>query len=409
MKITKSAFVIICALFFTSNANAQIAIGEWRDHLPYKRTIAVAEAGQRIYCATQYSLFYFDKDDNSIGRYSKVNGLSDIGISAMAWNEQYQTLMIAYTNANIDLLKGGRIVNISDIKRKQILGNKTINNITFIDNLAYLSCGFGIVVLDIEKEEFPEPTYYIGDEGAVVNVLDITLGNDTLYAATAEGIYKASYSSPNLAHYIVWSVDQRLYPDATFNTIEFFANKLVVNYYDDGYKKDTVYIYDYVDHQWQKFPDINNLRKFNFRTEHGQLVIAGQENVWLYDQNYNRLSVFYQAGGVSLNGRDATPDAEGVVWIADFSHGLIKTTNGWDGEFISPSGPFSANVFDMDLKNKELWVASGGYSGGWGKLYLTDGIYTFSDETWKSYNKANGVPAFDSISDMICEIGRAHV
>ena len=401
MKI-KSAFAIVCALFFVNILSGQIAIGEWRDHLPYKRTIAVAEAGQRIYCATEYSLFYFDKSDNSIGRFSKVNGLSDIGISAMAWNEDYKTLMIAYTNANIDLIKGERIVNISDIKRKQILGKKTINNITFIGNRAYLSCGFGIVVLDVENEIFPEPTYYIGEEGASVNVLDITLGSDTLYAATDEGIYKASYSSPNLAHYIAWSVDQRLYPDATFNAIQYFAGKLVVNYSDPRFNSDTVYIYNYANNQWQKFPDVDSFRKFHLRTEHGQLLIAGQGNVMIYDQNYNRLNVIYKPGGVSLDGRDATPDAQGVYWIADYSLGLIKTTTGWDAEFISPSGPYSANVFDMDMKNQELWVASGGYSSGWGKLYLADGVYTFGNETWKSYNRANGVPAFDSISDMIC-------
>lgn len=402
MKLKKPAFVIVFALIFTNLLSAQIAIGEWRDHLPYNRAIAVAEAGQRIYCATQYSIFYYDKNDNSIGRYSKVNGLSDIGISAMAWNDDYQTLMIAYTNANIDLIKGEQIVNISDIKRKQILGNKTINNITFIGSRAYLSCGFGIVVLDIEKEEFPEPTYYIGDQGAAVNVLDLTLGNDTLYAATAEGIYKASYSSPNLAHYIAWSVDQRLYPGATFNTIEFFAGKLVVNYYDNGYNSDTVYRYDYALNQWQKFPNVDQFRKYHIRTEHGKLIIAGQGNVMIYDQDYTRLNVIYQPGGISLNGRDATPDSEGVFWLADFSSGLIKTTSGWDAEFISPSGPYSANVFDMDLKNQELWVAAGGYTSGWGKLYLADGVYTFSNESWKSYNRANGVPAFDSISDMTC-------
>jgi hypothetical protein len=402
MKITKSIFAIICTLLCTNILSAQVAIGEWRDHLPYNRTIAVAEAGQRIYCATQFSLFYFDKDDNSIGRYSKVNGLSDIGISAMAWNDEYQTLMIAYTNANIDLLKGEQIVNISDIKRKQILGNKTINNITFIDNLAYLACGFGIVVLDIENEEFPEPTYFIGDEGASVNVLDITRGNDTLYAATDEGIYKASLSSPNLAYYIYWSVDQRLYPGLAFNTINYYADKLVVNYSNNGYNSDTLFIYDYTADQWQKFPNVDHFRKFHLRTEHGNLIVAGQGNIVIYDQNYDRLNVIFQPGDISLNARDATPDSDGAVWIADNTSGLIKTTTGYDAEFISPSGPYSANVFDMDLKNQELWVASGGYTSGWGKLYIHDGVYTFSNETWKSYNRASNVAAFDSITDMTC-------
>ena len=99
----------------------QIAVGQWRDHLPYKSGISVAEAGSRIYCATPYSLFYFEKSDNSIEKLSKVNGLSETGISKISYSENLKTLVIAYTNTRIDLIKNNQIVNISDIYRKQIL------------------------------------------------------------------------------------------------------------------------------------------------------------------------------------------------------------------------------------------------------------------------------------------------
>lgn len=102
------------------------------------------------------------------------------------------------------------------------MGNKTINNITFNDSLTYFSCGFGIVVLDIKNEEFPEPTYFIGPEGSQLNVLDITFGADSVYAATESGIYKASLNSTNLANFNEWTKDQRLYPDKSFNAITFF-------------------------------------------------------------------------------------------------------------------------------------------------------------------------------------------
>jgi hypothetical protein len=67
-------------------------IGQWRDHqLPYNNCIAVKEVGSRIYCATQYSVFYYDKADNSVQRINKVNGLSDIGISSMNYSPEYPT------------------------------------------------------------------------------------------------------------------------------------------------------------------------------------------------------------------------------------------------------------------------------------------------------------------------------
>jgi len=58
-----------------------IGIGEWRDHLPYNNTISITADNNKIYCATPYSLFYYNKDDNSINRFTRVAGLSDIGIS----------------------------------------------------------------------------------------------------------------------------------------------------------------------------------------------------------------------------------------------------------------------------------------------------------------------------------------
>ena len=90
MKIFKPIFFsLLVAVLFPLYAQTQIAIGEWRDHLPYLRTIAVVDAGDRVYCATDYSLFYYDKTDYTITRLTKVNGLSDIGISSMSYNETY--------------------------------------------------------------------------------------------------------------------------------------------------------------------------------------------------------------------------------------------------------------------------------------------------------------------------------
>ena len=92
-------------------------------------------------------------------------------------------MLIAYDNTNIDLVVGNSIYNISDIKRKSIVGEKKINDIYFIDNLAYLACSFGIVVVDLVKLEVKD-TYYIGDNGGSVRVNSITSTSTRMRAAT---------------------------------------------------------------------------------------------------------------------------------------------------------------------------------------------------------------------------------
>ena len=157
MKMARFTLFVFFTFFVSLyQVNAQTGnYNQWLDHLPYNNCLAVAEADNIIYAATQYSLFYYNKTDNSKNRLNKVtpDGLSDIGISNIAYCSKLSTLVVAYSNTNIDLVNGTKVVNIPDIKRKQILGNKTINSILVIDKLAYLACGFGIVVLDIEKQE----------------------------------------------------------------------------------------------------------------------------------------------------------------------------------------------------------------------------------------------------------------
>jgi len=403
MKIlSASVFTLLLILILPLISQSQIAIGQWRDHLPYSKTISVADAGNLVYCATPYSLFFLDKAENSVQRLTKVNGLSDIGISTIAYNEAYETLLIAYTNANIDLVKGNTIVNISDIKRKPILGNKTINNIMFIDNFAYLACGFGIVVLDIEKEEFPEPTYFIGPDGSQVNVMDVAFGMDSLFAATEVGIYKADINSPNLADYSSWSVDTRLHPNLFFNQAEFFNGDLIVNNENEGYNRDTTFLYNFTTHQWGYFPGANHLKKPSIKTAYDQLLITSEGAVSIFNSSLEMTYNIYSPGERFINPQDATIDGEGMKWIADNGWGLIKTESGYSAEFIEPNGPFSASVFDMSLQGQNLWVAAGGRTSTWGKMYNPDGLYSFENESWQSYNKYLGVAAFDTISDVVC-------
>ena len=163
MKYLKIFTLIIASWLVSANLFAQdgISIGNWRTHLPYQKVIAVEPVGNKIYAATEYELFYYDTQDNSINILNKINCLSDIGISTMRYNTSQRKLFVAYTNANVDLIDSeGNIKNMSDIKDKNIVGNKSINNVFCNGDLAYVACGFGIVVFDLKKEEVKD-TYYI--------------------------------------------------------------------------------------------------------------------------------------------------------------------------------------------------------------------------------------------------------
>ena len=199
----KISVLTILLIIIVFKINAQIGVGEWRDHLPFNYAIAVTESSGKVYVASESGVFSYSKSSHNIEKMTKANILSDVGISSIAYSDQNELLLVGYSNGNVDLIFDNEIFNLPDIKREMISGSKSINNILFIDEYAYLSCGFGIVVINLQKKEIKD-TYYIGDLGTLVQVNQIVFDNDSLYAATNQGIYIADYTNQNLIDYSNW-------------------------------------------------------------------------------------------------------------------------------------------------------------------------------------------------------------
>ena len=71
----------------------------------------------------------------------------------MEYSKDANTLVVGYTNGNVDLIEGNTIYNLADIKRKQLYGSKSINKIFILNSYAYLTTGFGIVKIDLERKK----------------------------------------------------------------------------------------------------------------------------------------------------------------------------------------------------------------------------------------------------------------
>jgi ligand-binding sensor domain-containing protein len=392
--------LLFSILFLTSNLFGQIAIGDWRTHLPYDRVIDVSIAGDLVFAATEYSMFTYNTLDNRIQRFDKVSGLSDVGISRIGYSQDQDALLVAYANTNMDLVHSdGSIVNISDIQDKDILGKKTINNITFRDKYAYLSCGFGIVVLDLEREEIHD-TYYIGPNGDVIDVLDLTYNEDYFYAATEAGIYYADADAPNLADFNQWKKEELIpYPEEAYSFIISYDGRLYANYYSGEYGGDTVFMFDGT--SWGHFDKESADRNYQLFPYKDELYLVNRFNVKIYDQAGNRISTIWSVGGEDFSPLAVDKADDEFLWIGTDGRGLIKNFNTFSGEDIKPNGPTTNNVFDLDAGGKNLWVAPGGRQADWSKVFITDGVFTFFEDTWNVMNRKN-TSGLDTITDLVC-------
>lgn len=149
-------FICLCL-----NGWSQKRQKDWQEHFSFANATKVAVADNKIYCATGGGLFYYNFDDNSLNKITRINGLNDFGIRTIGWSQKHKTLLIAYNNSNIDLIRENTVTNIPDIWRKQMTGDMNIYNITFHEDEAFLSCGFGVVSVDLARREIRD-TWFIG-------------------------------------------------------------------------------------------------------------------------------------------------------------------------------------------------------------------------------------------------------
>ena len=128
-------------------------LGTWRVHLPYWQNKTIASIGRTVYVGSASSVFSYNEADKELERISKVNGLSDVEVKLLRSNPNNNLLFIVYENGNIDLLQNELITNMPQIFQRNVIGKKSINDLTFYNGKAYLACSFGIVVIDINKKQ----------------------------------------------------------------------------------------------------------------------------------------------------------------------------------------------------------------------------------------------------------------
>ena len=384
-------------MFFSMTRGfGQLTIGEWRTHAPGLQVINVEKVHDKVYAATPYEVFYYNTKDNSINKLSKVNGLSDFGISIMRYNPKTDMIFVGYTNTNIDIIdKDGEIINISDIKNKNILGNKNINDVYFVDDKAYVCCGFGIVLVDLTKMEVKD-TYIIGNNSSYVNVNDITLYDGKLYAATSNGVYYADYDNNHLADYSQWTKDVTMIHDnLNYSEIETFKDQLLANYSGPQYATDTLFVYDgeaWDYYEYKTYSTKKSIRAYDDRlimaTSYTLIVLNANDDLMLYhDKNIEPLDCIYDSDNK-------------VYWIGERTLSLLKMYPDKTFENIIFNGPFSNLTFELKARGDQLWGASGGHDEVWAKQWRRDGLFYYTDYEWHNINYTN-TEALDTISDIV--------
>ena len=190
--MTIKRYLLVAAFILLAYCNALAGgVGTWKNYLAYSDVQWVEEGSNKLYVLASNSLYTYNKNDQSIKTYDKVNGLSDTDIRFIAWNKTVRRLVILYSNNNIDLLDDrGNVTNVPDYYLKTTMADKTVNGIDMSGVYCYLSTGFGLVKLNVAKAEISD-SYNLSFP---VNYSYIESGY--IYAASqSNGLYRAALSA----------------------------------------------------------------------------------------------------------------------------------------------------------------------------------------------------------------------
>lgn len=384
-----------------SVARSQTAVGSWRDGLSYASTSTVAVTPGRVYAAGEKALFYYDYGQQAIQRLSKATGLSDVGIATMAYDAATANLVVVYNNANIDILSGDRVYNLSDVKRSDISGDKSIYSISFDNGKAYLACGFGIVVVDLRRREIQE-TWYIGSGGSYLPVYDMAFTDSLVIAATLTGLRSASRSTQFLHIADNWHADTlSVLCGQRVAQITAFGNNLLALVQTDD---DTVLYKAQLPQRvsappaWQPWQQ-GGIRRI--RVSRGYLIVVGSDQVCGYDSSLARQ---WQTGGIdwlTMDARDAALADDWTLWTAHAWAGMASYEPPYGGSYHTycPQGPAGNSIYGLKAYKGRVMVSPGGKSSTYTNVYLPAQLSTARGSNWSTLEQGGGLDTLYDILD----------
>lgn len=385
--MTRRAITILIAsalwLIAATTAKAQ-RIGQWTSYLSYYSIRHVVDSPERVYAATHKAVFYYDKDDFTLHTLSKGDGLSDVGISTIAYDKKTRSIVVAYNNGNIDILQNDATYNISGVKQWVYTGDKSINAVAFNNSRAYLACAFGLVAVNLNRKEIEDTYYFSQDDNSNAAVYDVAVTDSNIYIATSKGLLFTKKDNPYLNIEESWTADvsnvwetRRPYSLAVFN------NRLAVvaMTYDPSVK-------DLMIQSDAGFHTITTGDIYSIQASDKHLIVTQWDSVVVYDTSYASPCVIRDFPNAEMLAYDATETSDGRIWIGHDWAGLVVVDHD-DATFTTaPSGPATDNVYRIRPIAGGVAICPGGKTSTQANLYIAGNIYQYKDGEWSQLDKS---------------------
>jgi len=363
--MNKWIFLLIGLIGFFKPLQAQLQlgpIGSWRAHFSNESSQQVVK-GDQIYVAAANQIIQIDTK-KEITYLNTTTGLHATGIHKIAWHPIENQLVIAYKNSRIDIVKGDQVTLIDDIQNSNLYSDKSINDLIVFNHNAYLSCNFGIVVIDLLKKEV-KSTIFPNNNRQSVKVLQTLSYQNKLFALTENGIWSTTLGQNN-----IWMQEDTM-GVAGIKNMFVFKSQL------------------YFNNQQKIYPYQSNIASYQINTGTIETIAVDDERI-LAGITYQNKGALIQFNSNQTNTLliDSTVLSQPVgllkdgntIWVADFGKGLYEKNE--QSKWFALGGPLSEAYGNNAFSDNQLLMS-----------YGTDkiGLSSLNEKGWSNFSQLENI------------------
>lgn len=386
-------FILVFGL--SSSCYGQDFSALWQGHYSYNNIVDVVHGENKIYAAAQNAVFEYDVLTQQITTITSVEGLSGQQITSIYYSDDYQYLLIGYETGLIDIYSEteNSVLSVVDILEKQNITpvNKRINHFYEHEDLVYVSTDYGVSIYDLDRLEFGD-TYFLGDGGSQVSVMQVSILNDEIFVACLNnnGVKKASLNSPNLIDYQQWQT----IITGNYHSINVFNNKVYA-------VRDNKALYEINGASINTILTLSVL-PIDAKVSGAHLIYTSPYNIFVYNENIQLIKTFQTTDDYPTRFSSAT-SLDDNIYIGTRDFGVLSSSipNSELYTEIIPNGPLFNEVFRLNAKTNVVWASFGDYTQDLNpEPARKRGLSYYRNETWESipYDSVLGAKNLSQIS-----------
>lgn len=384
LKVSLFLGLFTLAVLSQSSIMAQSS-NDWRSITSFNTINALVQGVDgTIWGVSDGGLFSF-QDSTFQETYTPVDGMHRLNGNTIDYIDQTDQIIIGYIDGMIDVFdpETESFEQIEDIYRVQGFASKRINDFLIHDNQLFIATQFGIVIYDIDSFLVSNSYTRIGSFDRGIPVLDLHIDQNTLVAATQQGV-AISDITVNLdieENWTTFNQEDGLPSDAIRSVSQFNGNLLAsTNDENFRYNGDLWVIND-------QFENYTGLTYGEISETEGLLAYTDQRILWLLP---NESLQIIDPGIQTISDIIFDEELTGRVYTASLTSGIGYAELASENfKITAPEGP-NLNFFEGMTISGDIFLS--GTSRQSQRNFLLDnpkGYYIRDKSGWKNYNRTN--------------------